>query len=146
MPSATLHIYSPGYQQATKKNWGREGLEGVEFKGTVGQQELHYAMMCSEYWLYLTSYEETYCITALEMQMAGVIPIVTNTAALNETVNSGIILHDNKTKWQTLLNILVRLNSGMKKKVIMSNQKWIKKQTWNERSYDWKKLIENETR
>ena len=146
IPEATLHVYSPGYHTATIEVWGRDGLDGVEFKGTANQQELHYAMLQSEYWPYLTSYEETYCITALEMQMARVIPIVTNVAALKETAKSGIILNDDKTKWQTLNTILKKLNFGIKQKVVNSNSEWIKKQTWSERSYDWKKLIENETR
>jgi len=143
MPNATLRIYSPGYSIATAEVWGRDGLEGVEFMGTVGQRELHYAMLESEYWLYLTSYEETYCITALEMQKAGVLPITTDVAALSETVNSGIILPDNKQKWSMFIKILSRMNRQLMSMAFKDNNSFIKLQTWDLRSYDWKKTIEN---
>lgn len=148
LPDATLHVYSPGYATATAEGWGREGLEGVEFMGTVSQDKLHYAMLQAEYWPYLTSYEETYCITALEMQYAGVLPITTSVAALSETVNAGIILPDNKQKWQSLIKILNDTHRTLNKKLTQSNIKFAKKLTWHERAHEWKKTIErlNETR
>lgn len=142
MQHATLHVYSPGYQTATAEEWGRESLEGVEFMGSVNQYELHQAMQRAEYWMYLTSYDETYCITALEMQKANVFPITTNRAALNETVNSGIIVNDNKQKWKVSIELLNMLDLGLKNKVLDSNQNWIKRQTWNDRAFQWKDIIE----
>jgi glycosyltransferase involved in cell wall biosynthesis len=142
LPEASLHIYSPGYQIAKREDWTGHELVDVEFMGSVSQPELHRAMGEAEYWMYLTSYEETYCITALEMQKAGVFPITTNTAALNETVNSGIILEDNKQKWNIAIQILTNMSIGLKEKALESNRDWIKRQTWNSRSYDWKNLIE----
>lgn len=142
LPEASLHVYSPGYSVATAEEWGRDGLEGVEFKGTASQAELHYAMLQAEYWTYLTSYEETYCITALEMQYAGVLPIVTPVAALSETINSGIILPDNKQKWQTLIKVLKDTSRSLNTLSTESNHRFAKKLTWYERSYEWKKTIE----
>ena len=141
-PDATLHIYSPSYQIAESSAWGREGLDGVEFKGSVNQKRLHLEMMKAEYWFYVTDYEETYCITALEMQAAGILPIVTNVAALSETVNSGIILENNETKWKFALQIISSLEPQIKEKALDENKEWIKLQTWNSRVYDWKRLIE----
>lgn len=143
LPGASLHIYSPGYQVARREDWTGHELVDVEFKGSVSQQELHQAMGEAEYWMYLTSYEETYCITALEMQKANVLPITTSMAALDETVNSGIILEDNKQKWNLAIQLLTEMSIDLKEKVLESNSDWIKRQTWNSRSYDWKKLIED---
>lgn len=141
LPDATLHVYSPGYATATYEGWGRDGLEGVEFMGTASQDELHYAMLHAEYWPYLTSYEETYCITALEMQYAGVIPVVTQVGALTESVNSGIILPNNKQKWNSLIKILLHNKTSLNKKVIKSNQTFVKTKTWEQRSHEWKSII-----
>lgn len=140
--SATLHVYSPPYSRINEEHYSHLFLEGVEFKGSVSQEILHKAMLDAEYWVYLTEYEETYCITALEMQKSRVIPITTNVAALSETVNSGIILDPDKTKWNLGIELIVNVGPEIKKKVLDSNENWVKLQTWNNRSYDWKKLIE----
>ena len=100
-------------------------------------------MLRSEYWCYITDYEETYCITALEMQYAKVLPIVTNIAALGETVNSGIILDRHETNWEQVVQILETLGSELKNKAIEDAFQWAKKQTWNTRSYDWKSILES---
>jgi glycosyltransferase involved in cell wall biosynthesis len=141
LPGASLHIYSPGYSVATIERFGREGLEGVEFMGTATQEELHYAMLQAEYWLYLTSYEETYCITALEMQYAGVVPITTPVAALAETVNSGIILPDNKQKWNEFIKIINSNSRSLNRIVTKSNKIFAKTKTWDQRAYEWKNII-----
>ena len=97
-------------------------------------------MLSAEYWLYLTDYEETYCITALEMQMAGVFPITTNVAALNETVNSGVILNK-ENKWNSFYKIIKNLNKPLKEKAINQCKAFAKKQTWLIKSFNWKELI-----
>jgi len=98
-------------------------------------------MLKAEYWMYLTDYEETYCITALEMQYAKVLPIVTTVAALNETVNSGIKLDLDETNWPEAIKLLNSLGSELKSKSIRSSYEWAKMQTWSNRSHDWNKLL-----
>ena len=126
----------------SQMNWIRSNEDrlkqlAVNFHGPVSQQELHIAMSRSEYWCYLTDYEETYCITALEMQYSGIIPIVTPVAALSETVNSGIIIENNETKWDNLIKILNELNSNSKNKLKKQSIDWAKQQTWFLRSLEW---------
>lgn len=142
LPHATLSVFDPGYSGFSEEdNYNK--LEGVTFYGTVDQETLHDEMSRAEYWCYITDYEETYCITALEMQYAKVLPIVTKVAALGETVNSGIILERNETNWNQVIQILGTLGSELKDKSINSAFKWSKQQTWNARSYDWKQLLES---
>jgi glycosyltransferase involved in cell wall biosynthesis len=58
----------------------------ITWHDRVSRSELakHYAT-CSV-WAYPTAFCETFCITALEMQSSGVIPVSTQLAGLNETV------------------------------------------------------------
>lgn len=58
----------------------------IRWHDRVSRTELakHYAS--TKLWAYPTAFCETFCITALEMQAAGVIPVSTQLAALNETV------------------------------------------------------------
>lgn len=67
---------------------GEEG--GIYQHGRVNQAELAQHMAKCSIWTYPTEFMETFCITALEMQMAGVIPLTSNLAALQETVNPDV--------------------------------------------------------
>lgn len=60
---------------------------GIFQRGRVTQDELAKEMLKSNIWAYPTGFCETFCITALEQQAAGVTPIVSNLAALQETVS-----------------------------------------------------------
>ncbi len=148
MSDATLNVYWPDYSsdfpQMEWINEHKETLEsiGVTFHGSVDQHTLHRAMLESDFWCYLTSYEETYCITALEMQYARVLPIVTSVAALKETVHSGIILENDETKWDKLIETLRVLSPSLKRFAKEKAHNWAKKQTWNERAYRWKSFLE----
>lgn len=144
-PGATLEVFSPSYSidQLDNSSEIKTLLEqtGIIVRGNVSQEELHTAMFRAEYWMYLTDYEETYCITALEMQYAKVLPIVTEVAALVETVSNGIILENSETKWQESVQLLSKLGPELKDKVVDEAYQWAKMQTWSERSYIWNELL-----
>lgn len=148
LPDATLNVYWPEYSSKFEQmdwiNQHKPVLErlGVTFHGPVDQVTLHRAMLESDFWCYLTSYEETYCITALEMQYAKVLPITTKVAALRETVHSGIILEDDETKWDKLIETLKQLSPSLKRFAKEKAHEWASKQTWTQRAYVWKHLFE----
>ena len=77
------------------------------------------------------------------MQLAKVFPIVTDVAALKENVINGIVLPNNKNKWQYALNCLYETNSQLKNKIININSKLAKEKTWLIKSLDWKNLIKS---
>ena len=64
--------------------------EGVTVHGRVSHTELAKAMKEIQVWAYPTEFAEIHCITALKAQEAGCYPVVTNVAALDETVQSGV--------------------------------------------------------
>ena len=139
MPHATLNVFCPGYSKPNVETWP----EGVTYHGTVRQDELHDWQLKSEYWLYPTSYEETYCVTALEMQYAGVIPITTPVAALKEVVGDrGILLDPNETD-DTFIRIIKELDRSpeRKQRLRVKGQEWAKQQSWNVRILEWLQLI-----
>jgi hypothetical protein len=116
-------------------------MDGVYFRGNVTPEKLHQEMLSSEYWFYLTDYRETYCITAIEMQLANVFPIVTGVAALKENVINGIILPNNKDKWKYAIGLLNETNKSLKHKIVNINSRLVKQKTWLIKSLDWKKLV-----
>ena len=147
LADATLNVYWPEYSSKfSQMQWIEENKKhleplGVTFHGPVSQVVLHRAMLESDFWCYVTNYEETYCITALEMQYARVLPIVTKVAALKETVHSGIILENDETKWDKLVETLRVLSPSLKTFAKEKAHKWAKRQTWSERASDWREFF-----
>lgn len=115
IPNAELHVYygwKTFYEllkhDPTKMEW-MEGMKrkmqqpGIIDHGRVGQDKLAKDLLKSSLWLYPTEFPEVHCITALEMQAAGVVPVTTGFAALAETQKTGVKLPgDPKTaEWQS---------------------------------------------
>lgn len=65
---------------------GEEG--GIRWHDRVDPATLARSTYSSNFWAYPTDFMETFCITAVQMQAAGVIPIYSDLAALRETVAS----------------------------------------------------------
>jgi len=89
-PNAELKISTPQYGleyfNLYFKEWV-DSLDNTEFLGTLPQHELYKLMAGSTYWYYPSSYEETFCITALEMLGHKVQPITWEWGGLKETLN-----------------------------------------------------------
>lgn len=107
VPEAELHLFYgfKNWKIAAKYNPGQpeliERLEkqieemkplGVVFHDRVSQKKLAEEIMSSGVWTHLTFFTETSCISAMEMQAAGVRMITSSIAALNETVGERGVL------------------------------------------------------
>jgi glycosyltransferase involved in cell wall biosynthesis len=68
--------------------WLGAGAEeaGLFWHGRVPPAVLAKAQQQAEVWLYPTDFMETFCLTAVQAQLCGAIPITTNLAALSENV------------------------------------------------------------
>ena len=85
---------------------------GVVYHGRVPQKELAEAFLASKVWLYPTAFTETSCITALEAQASGCVPVSTRLGALPETVKEGFLYDPpNSSEFykKELVNIVVSL-------------------------------------
>lgn len=63
---------------------------GARFHGRVGSDALAAELETSSIWLYPTRFPEISCISAMEAQAAGCLPVCTDYGALKETVDYGI--------------------------------------------------------
>jgi glycosyltransferase involved in cell wall biosynthesis len=61
----------------------------VTNRGRVTQQTLAKELLGASIWLYPTYFHETFCISAVEAQMAGLHAVTNNLAALAETIGDG---------------------------------------------------------
>lgn len=70
--------------------------QGVTVHGRVSHSKLAKAMKEIQVWAYPTEFPEIHCITALKAQEARCYPVVTNVAALDETVQCGVKIKSQK--------------------------------------------------
>lgn len=96
---ATLYVYY-GFETADKmygmKHSGYNAFrsrivdklqqDGIVYVGRTPQNKMAEEFSKASFWLYPTKFNETYCITALEVQACGVIPVVSGAGALPERV------------------------------------------------------------
>jgi glycosyltransferase involved in cell wall biosynthesis len=114
LPDATLKISTPEYGlKYFEENFIPliSNLDDVEFLGTLPQQELYQLMAQSQYWYYPSNYEETFCITALEMLGHKVTPVTWEWAGLKETLKGFNALDfEQELDWRLVKNYLVHSN------------------------------------
>lgn len=102
VPDATLDIYY-GWESfinvqkdnPERMNWmsymqkREKELEGVTDHGKIGQDQIVQEIFRSGVWAYPCPFSEIYCITAVKAQAGGAVPVSSNFAALDETVQFG---------------------------------------------------------
>lgn len=113
-PDATLKICTPQkglkYYKQYFEEWV-DSLEGIEFLDSLPEKELYQLMADSEYWYYPSTYDDTFCLTALEMLAHKVLPITWEWGGLKETLHSFNALNENDNiNWQLVKNYVHLLN------------------------------------
>jgi glycosyltransferase involved in cell wall biosynthesis len=159
VPDAELHIYygwvnfaifSPQFPHLKEFQDRVQGMlataKGVIQHGRVNQDELAKGFMEANAWLYPTYFSETYCITGVEAQLAGAIPITNQTAALAETVKTGIFIsgdvHDEAVQQQYVEAVVQVLNGGISSEQRQKVRENAPAHTWTERATQWLELFE----
>jgi 2-polyprenyl-3-methyl-5-hydroxy-6-metoxy-1,4-benzoquinol methylase/glycosyltransferase involved in cell wall biosynthesis len=119
---------------------------GVITMGRENQQGLAKAWLQAKVWAYPTWFTETYCISALEAQAAGAVPVTTNLAALGETVQSGFLLSPplneeyNKDFVDSVVELLT--DEEERQKHVKIGREAAEKLTWSSLALDWRKQFD----
>lgn len=153
VPDAELHVFY-GFEvfdklhqnNPAKMMWKKQILKMMEQKGItyhnrVSHKQLEKEINLSGIWAYPCNFEEISCISAMKAQAAGAVPVVTNYAALVETVKNGLKIDvDITTKegQKDYINALTQLMQDPKK------QEDIRKNmmTWAQDYYLWQHVAE----
>ena len=69
--------------------------EGITEHGRLSKEELAKVRQSCGIWVFPTYFTEINCITAIDAQKDGLVPVVTDLAALSETVQSGVKVKGN---------------------------------------------------
>jgi glycosyltransferase involved in cell wall biosynthesis len=119
---------------------------GIVDHGRVGKKELSEVRKQCGVWAYPTDFQEINCITALDVQHDGLVPVTMSLAALQETVGSGIKLSGDIKKEEVQKEYLKQLISMMQDeekwaKESKKGQKFAKDYGWETISKEWEKIL-----
>ena len=148
-PSATLVVATPPYAL----DWypGDNPIyDDIEWVGSLSPYELYNQILQAEYWVYPSYYDETYCITALEMMMGGVKIISSNTGNLQslisgrgKLVSSNLSFDDMKSE---MLGALVNetTNPNSLSSFLQNAKQFAVNQNWDKITKTWMDMIESD--
>ncbi len=149
IPQAELHVFygwdlwdrmhSDNPTMRAKKNRILQLLEqpGVYEHGRIPQRQIIEEYFKAGVWAYPTEFGEISCITAMKSQAAGCIPVTTNVAALDETVQFGLKVDskniysdkDAQTEWIAgMINILKKPPTEDERQEMIQ---------WARKKFDW---------
>jgi glycosyltransferase involved in cell wall biosynthesis len=127
-----------------------ESMPYVKMNGKVSQKDLIRELHKCEYLMYPSFFFETYCMVALECQMAGVVPIVNKFGALIDTVGDrGLVLESSDKTIKGLIDTMVietlKLmdDPARKQMYVDKGKKWAVEQEYSLIVEKWINLIEN---
>jgi len=163
VPDATLDIYygfdifdrifanNPGRQEWKHKVLAMTKQSGITYHGRVGHKELQDAFGKSGAWAYPTDFGEISCINAMKAQALGAIPVVTNFAALQETVRNGmkvdvdITTEEGQKEYVTALVKMLK-HPKHQQEIRASMMPWAREKfQWEDIAKDWDDLFKNHT-
>ena len=148
-PETTLHIFAnlKGTNAKGNNKFLQDTVESLPYvtlRERVTQAEIAHEYSISDVWLYPTDFTETYCITALEAQAAGLLCVCTSLSSLPEIVGArGIIggknIHIPEVE-EDLLQQLFRVLRDPEEKARLTNsgREWAMKQSFENLAKDWK--------
>lgn len=119
----------------------------IHYGGKLNNNEIIKEFENSEFWFYPTDFEETYCISALEAQMAKCVCVCSDLAGLSETVGErGVLIKEpiwSKEYKEKAINEITKISNDtdIKKQYQESGYEWAKNQTWKNRAEEWYKLF-----
>lgn len=146
-PNATLLVATPPYGLEWYENYKTE-LDGVEFVGALPPSRLYDEIGKSEYWVYPSYYDETFCITALEMMMGGVKIISSDTANLKNLLMGKAKLVSSSLEFSQMKSQLLECIKNSDKEldfwsVTLKNAKeYAENLNWERISKMWKTLFD----
>ena len=124
------------------------GTEGVTWHGRQPQDVVADSHRRSTVWAYPTSFRETYCITALEAQAAGALPVATKLAALEETAALGELVNPDtgmlgigtsfEDRFVEAFRRTWEADDGRRR---LACREWALTQTWEGVARDWDRMF-----
>lgn len=153
-PDAELHtaygwnLFDAAYANNPERMAWKERMNklmeapGITHHGRLSKDKLRELESQCGIWAYPTDFQETCCITAMDCQLVGCVPVTIALAALKETVQSGVKvegdIYDDETQEAWLKAVLDLMGDEKKWKAEQEKGKaWAKQWSWPEVSKIW---------
>jgi len=164
VPGTELHVYY-GFdwwkkftemkgnppQELARIDAVEKGLKqpGVFFHGKQSQEVIAQAFKSAKVWAYSTWFHESFCITALEAQAAGAVPVTTAIAGLLDTVGSGFLIEGDCTRpgyqKQFIEHVVTLLShEGIREQCSETAVQFASKFTWESVVDQWEQIFKQE--
>lgn len=151
---AELHIFY-GWDTAKKLGWMQDPVfaefvdrlnalmdqDGVVYHGMTPQSDLPKQFAAAGFWLYPTSFTETYCITAVEVQACGVIPVTSNVGALPERMMKDWPTFSDEDDDDVYITRLMQCDPARHEEARAALRENALKNTWARVHEQWQKLL-----
>ncbi|CAB4805349.1 MAG: glycosyltransferase [Actinobacteria bacterium] len=152
VPDAELYVYRGREGFTDELLATMESCAYVHFRGATDNRVLAREFLKSDIWFYPTSWPETYCISALEAQMAGCACVASDLAALHTTVGDrGVLVpgapDTDDFKARAIAEVVNLLNDPTRKHALQERGRaWAAQQTWQARAIEWLTVLGSATR
>ena len=141
IPDATLTISTYGSFPSNAEEVAMKTLidstPSIHYLGKLNVEQLYNEMSSAEFWLYPTHWQETSCITALEMLMSEVICLYYPVAGLVNTVGDYGI----QIKPGSEIDAIVSLTDLKKCELRQNGREYAETCSWSNRYELWNKLL-----
>jgi len=129
-------------QEWKKEVDGMMNQPGITHHGRVGKEKLRTLRQECGIWAYPTYFTEIFCITSVEAQNDGLVPVTMSIGALKETAKKGILIDQSiytKEGQDEFKDKLINLMGDKKEWKRLSNKckKFAKKYSWDIQSSKW---------
>jgi glycosyltransferase involved in cell wall biosynthesis len=116
----------------------------VTWHGKRPQSEVAAAYLRAKVWSYPTDFPETHCITALEAQAAGAVPVTSKYAALAETVKHGFLVEPGPQYGQQWVDHAVHMLTDEQTRSVIAEKAraWALTQSWEALARDWSAMFD----
>ena len=146
-PNASLYVATPPYALGWYDEY-KGDYSDVNFIGSLSPNELYTNIKKSEYWVYPSTYDETFCITALEMMVGGVKIISTDTGNLKHLLDNRAGVVDSTTPLgvitQSIMDTINFLDerTSTQQTYLKNAYQYAINQNWSNRYNDWITMME----
>lgn len=142
MPDASLIVFGYNAFPSTELDYKIKELvdkypSSIRHLGQLNAAEMYEQMALAEYWLYPTNWQETSCITALEMLASGVICIYYPVAGLNDTIGE----HGIKVYPGNEVVTIVGLSDSQKEQLRNNGRNYALSCSWKNRANAWMDML-----
>jgi GR25 family glycosyltransferase involved in LPS biosynthesis len=114
-----------------------DSYSNIKHVGKLNKNELYDLMKTAEYWLYPTNFNETSCITSMEMLMSEVICIYYPIAGLVNTLGDYGIPVKREQEVETIINLTNKKKNEIKRR----GKEYALSCSWKNRAKQWLDLI-----